>query len=61
MKRIVDLFSTDWSHEILWTYVIELQDEHAPLKLERFENEAVRMAIDENKGDTNSFFAKVRE
>lgn len=61
MKKVVDIFSNDWSHEILWTYVIELSDDHAPIGPEAFENEAQRMAIEEGRGDLNSFFVKARE
>lgn len=61
MKKVVDIFSNDWSHEILWTYVIELGDDHTPIAPEAFENEAQRMAIEEGRGDLNSFFAKARE
>lgn len=61
MKRVVDIFSKDWSHEILWTYVIELGENHHPIGVEAFENEALRMAIEDSKGDARSLFAKARE
>ncbi|MEA9569112.1 hypothetical protein [Polynucleobacter sp. AP-Nickl1-40-C4] len=60
MKRIVDIFSKDWSHEILWTYVIELSN--GPNQgIDAYENEALRLALEDNKGDMASIFAKVRE
>lgn len=61
MKRVVDIFSKDWSHEILWTYVIELSESRHPIGVEAFENEALRMAIEDSKGDATSLFAKARE
>ena len=61
MKRIVDIFTQDWSHDIVWTYIIELGDDHIPVTLEAFENEALRLAEQENRGDPNILFAKARE
>jgi hypothetical protein len=61
MKRIVDVFTKDWSHEIVWTYVIELGDGLVPLEIEAFENEALRLAVEENRGNPEFLFAKARE
>ena len=61
MKRIVDIFSKDWTSEIVWTYVITLGNEDLSINLDSFENEALRLAIEENRGTENSIFAKVRE
>ena len=68
MKRIVDIFSKDWSPEIIWTYIVNLDgvENTKDLKSDEvtvsaFENEALRLAIAENRGDSNSIFAKVRE
>jgi hypothetical protein len=61
MKRIVDIFSKDWSHEILWTYVIDLGEMQTPPQIEAFENEALRLAIEENRADLETCFAKARE
>ena len=61
MKRIVDIFTKDWSSEIVWTYVITLGNNNLPMDTEAFENEALRLAIEENKGTESSIFAKVRE
>ena len=61
MKRIVDIFSKDWSSEIVWTYVITLENNNSPLDINIFENEALRLAIEENRGTEKSIFAKVRE
>lgn len=68
MKRIVDIFSKDWSPEIIWTYIVNLDGVENTEDLKKdevamsaFENEALRLAIEENRGDSNSIFAKVRE
>ena len=61
MKRIVDIFSKDWSSEIVWTYIITLSNEDALFNIDAFENEALRLAIEENRGTEKSIFAKVRE
>ncbi|CAM3729257.1 hypothetical protein [Polynucleobacter arcticus] len=68
MKRIVDIFSKDWSPEIIWTYIVNLDgvDNTQDLKrdevpLSAFESEALRLAIAESRGDSDSIFAKVRE
>jgi hypothetical protein len=61
MKRIVDIFSKDWSTEIVWTYVITLGHEETLVNIDAFENEALRLAIEENRGTEQSIFAKVRE
>lgn len=68
MKRIVDIFSKDWAPEILWTYIINLDGVENTTDLNKdevavsaFENEAMRLAIEENRGDLNSMFAKARE
>ena len=61
MKRIVDIFSKDWSSEIVWSYVITLGHEDLSIDLDAFENEALRLAIEENRGTEKTIFAKVRE
>ena len=60
MKKIVDIFSKDWSHEIVWTYVIELGNDTNLFKAEAFENEALRLALEESRGDQGAIFAKAR-
>jgi hypothetical protein len=61
MKRIVDIFTKDWTNEIVWTYVLNLGDDYSPIDLNAFESEALRLAIDENRGVAENIFAKVRE
>ena len=61
MKRIVDIFTKDWANEIVWTYVISLGNEGVLIDIDTFENEALRLAIEENKGTSETIFAKVRE
>lgn len=61
MKRIVDIFTKDWANEIVWTYVISLGNEGVLTDIDAFENEALRLAIEENKGTSETIFAKVRE
>ena len=61
MKRIVDIFTKDWASEIVWTYVITLGNEHTQVNIDAFENEALRMAIAENKGAPETIFAKVSD
>ncbi len=61
MKRIVDIFDKGWSHEILWTYIIELGDAYQSPIAEAFEIEALRLAIEENRGDLKDIFARARE
>jgi len=61
MKRVVDIFSKDWSHEILWTYVIEIGNSTSLTTTEAFEIEALRLAVEENRGDEATIFAKTRE
>lgn len=61
MKRIVDIFTNDWANEIVWTYVITLGDAQISPNIEAFESEALRLAINENRGTSESVFAKVRE
>lgn len=61
MKRVVDIYTKDWANEIVWTYVITLGDDLSPLDIEIFENEALRIAIEENRGTLESIFAKARE
>lgn len=61
MKRIVDIFTKDWANEIVWTYVISLGNEDVLMDIDTFENEALRLAIEENKGTSETIFAKVRE
>jgi hypothetical protein len=61
VKRIVDIFTKDWANEIVWTYVITLGEESATDNIDVFENEALKMAIDEGKGMPETIFAKARE
>lgn len=68
MKRIVDIFRKGWSPEIIWTYIVNLDGVENTENLKKdgvevtaFENEALRLAIAENRGDADTVFAKVRE
>ncbi len=61
MKRVIDIYTKDWANEIVWTYVITLGDDLSPLDIDVFENEALRLAIEENRGTSESIFAKARE
>lgn len=68
MKKIVDIFSKNWSPEIVWTYIINLDGVESTDNLKKdevevsaFENEALRLAISESRGDSDSIFAKARE
>jgi hypothetical protein len=61
MKRIVDIFSSDWSHQILGTYEIDLGGDSYTEDLDTFEREALFLAISDNLGDEDSMFAKARE
>ena len=68
MKRIVDIFTSDWSPEIVWTYIISLEGIVNPIDLNKdevdlraFELEALRLAQVEGRGDSGSLIAKVRE
>ena len=68
MKRIVDVFTSDWSPEIIGTYIISIEGNVNPIDLNQdevdlraFELEALRLAQDEGRGDAGSLIAKVRE
>ncbi|MGV0963798.1 MAG: hypothetical protein ACOYBT_07915 [Polynucleobacter sp.] len=68
MKRIVDIFTSDWSPEIVWTYIISIEGIVNPIDLNQdqvdlgaFELEALRLAQIEGRGDAGSLVAKVRE
>ena len=68
MKRIVDIFTNDWSPEIVWTYIINIEGNSNPIELNQdeveprtFELEALRLANEEGRGDSSSLIAKVRE
>lgn len=68
MKRIVDIFSKSWPPEIVWSYIVNLDGventdnlKKDEVEMSAFEDEALRLAIAENRGDSDSIFAKVRE
>ena len=61
MKRVIDIYTKDWANEIVWTYVITLGEDLSPHDIDVFENEALRLAIEENRGTSESIFAKARE
>jgi len=68
MKRIVDIFTNDWSPEIVWTYIINIEGNSNSIELnqdevhpEAFELEALRLANEEGRGDPDNLVAKVRE
>lgn len=68
MKRIVDIFTNDWSPEIVWTYIINIEGNSNSIELnqdevdlEAFELEALRLANEEGRGDPDNLIAKVRE
>lgn len=68
MKRIVDIFTNEWSPEIVWTYIVNLegnenseQMNHDPLDPRVFEDEGLRLAVRDGRGDLANLIAKVRE
>ena len=68
MKRIVDIFTNEWTPEIVWTYIITLEGNENPVDLNKdeldlfaFENEAIRLAVVDGRGTSESLVAKVRE
>jgi len=61
MKRVIDIYTKDWANEIVWTYVITLGEDLSPYDIDVFENEALRLAIEENRGTSESIFTKARE
>lgn len=61
MKRIVDIFTKDWTSEIVWSYIITSENAPTSKTIDEIEREALQLAIDENKGTAESIFAKVRE
>ena len=68
MKRIVDIFTNEWTPEIVWTYIITLEGNENPVELNRdeldllaFENEAIRLAVADGRGTIDKLVAKVRE
>lgn len=61
MKRVVDIFAQDWTHEIVWTYVITIGDDATVIDIDAFEYEAMRLALAEGKGTVKTIFAKARE
>ncbi|MBU3538663.1 hypothetical protein [Polynucleobacter sp. UK-Gri1-W3] len=68
MKRIVDVFTSGWSPEIVWIYIISIEGDVNPIDLNQdevdlraFEYEALRLAAEEGRGDPNNLIAKVRE
>ena len=68
MKRMVDIYSNTWSPEILWTYIINLEGNKNSFELNQdeidprsFELEALRLAVEEGRGEQKDLIAKVRE
>lgn len=68
MKRIVDVFTNEWTPEIVWTYIVNLEGnenheqlDHDAVDASAFEAEALRLAIEENRGNETTLIAKVRE
>ncbi|WP_353433020.1 hypothetical protein [Polynucleobacter sp. MWH-UH23A] len=68
MKRIVDIFTRDWSPEVVWTYIINLEGNTNSMQLNQnevdasaFELEALRLAIEDGCGYKENLIAKVRE
>ena len=68
MKRIVDVFTNEWTPEIVWTYIVNLEGnenheqlDHDVVDASAFKAEALRLAIEENRGNETTLIAKVRE
>ena len=68
MKRIVDIYTNDWSPEIVWTYIINLEGNKNSAELNQdeldtqaFEDEALRLAVEDGRGRLEELRAKVRE
>lgn len=68
MKRIVDIYTNDWSPEIVWTYIINLEGNKNSAELNQdeldtqaFEDEALRLAVEDGRGSLEELRAKARE
>ena len=68
MKRIVDVFTCDWSPELVWSYIVSLEGNENSVQLNKdeldtqaFENEAIRLAIEDGRGELGELRAKARE
>lgn len=61
MKRIVDIFTKDWTSEIVWSYIIDSENSPNTKTIYEIERVALQLVIDENRGTEESIFAKVRE
>jgi hypothetical protein len=68
MKRIVDIYTSDWSPEVVWTYVVDLEGtqdsaqlNHHVIDIRAFEDEALRLAIEDGLGNLDQLVARARE
>ena len=61
MKRIVDIFKRTGSHQILWTYIVNLGNDGTHPAIKDFESEAMRLAIIDKRGLEKNLIAKVRD
>ena len=56
MKRIVDVFTSDWSPEIVWTYIISIEGDVNPIDLNQDEVD-LRAFEASDAGEVVWFFA----
>jgi hypothetical protein len=68
MKRIVDIYTADWTPEVVWSYIITLEGNaniaqlnQDQLDAKAFEDEAIRLAIEDGLGSLENLKAKARE
>lgn len=68
MKKIVDIYTSDWSPEVVWTYVVNLEGtensaqlNHNEIDIRAFEDEALRLAIEDGLGNLGQLVANARE
>lgn len=61
MKRIVDIFTKDWTSELVWSYIITSENAPTSKTIDAIERDALQLAIEENRGTAETIFAKVRE
>lgn len=59
MERLIDVF-TKHGHRHVWTYAIVLGGFNVHPSLTDFERQAIRCAVDDEKGKTGELTAKVR-
>jgi hypothetical protein len=59
MERLIDVF-TKYGHRHVWTYAIVLGGLDFHPSLTDFEHEAIRRAVDDQKGQKRELTAKVR-